>query len=83
MDTSERGLGEHHSPILALFVVLELVFDHVNHDIVRDQTAGIHDLLGFNTEGGLLCDLLTKHITSGQVANTELVTNPRSLCALA
>lgn len=49
---------------LALGVVLELALDHANHDLVADETALVHDLLGLSTQLGLLCDLSTEHVTS-------------------
>ena len=46
------------SPVLARPVVLELIPDHAHHDVVRDEPAGIHNLLGFDAERRLLGDLL-------------------------
>jgi hypothetical protein len=48
---------------LALGVVLELALDHANHDLVADETALVHDLLGLSTQLGLLCDLSAEHVT--------------------
>lgn len=33
-------------PVLALSVVVQLALDHVDHDLVADQTSLVHDLLG-------------------------------------
>jgi hypothetical protein len=48
---------------LALGVVLELALDHANHDLVADETALVHDLLGLSAQLGLLCDLSAEHVT--------------------
>lgn len=48
---------------LALGVVLELALDHANHDLVADETALVHDLLGLSAQLGLLGDLSAEHIT--------------------
>lgn len=44
-------------PVLALLVVVQFALDHVDHDLVADETALVHDLLGFLSELGLLHDL--------------------------
>ena len=59
-------------PSLALLVILELLPDHANHDLVADQTAGIHDLLGFPAEGGLLSNLRSEHV-AGSLRKPNLV----------
>lgn len=46
-----------HTPVLALGVVLKLALDHVNHDIVANQTTLVHDLLSLPSQVGLLRDL--------------------------
>lgn len=50
-------------PALALGVVLELVLNHVDHNLVADKTTLVHDLLGLSSQLGLLCDLGAKHVT--------------------
>lgn len=52
-------------PVLALLVVLELSLDHVDHNLVADKTTGVHDLLGFPSEGRLRCDLCAEHVSRG------------------
>lgn len=49
-------------PALALLVVGELLLDHADDNIVADQTALVHDLLGLSAEGSLLCNLRSQHI---------------------
>jgi hypothetical protein len=49
-------------PVVALCIRLDLVLDHVDHDLVTDQTAGVHDLLRFPTQSRLLRDLFSQHI---------------------
>ena len=50
----QQGL---HAPVLALSVVIKLALDHVNHDIVANQTTLVHDLLSLPSQVGLLRDL--------------------------
>ena len=47
-----------NAPVLALLVVLELVPDHTNHNVIRDEPARIHDLFRLDTERRLLRYLL-------------------------
>ena len=70
-------------PVLASLVVLELVADHAHHDVVRDESAGIHDLLGFDAQRRLLRDLFAEHVARREVAHAKLVAYPRRLRALA
>lgn len=66
-----KTVEQCNSPALALLVAVELLFDHANHDIVADQTARIHDLLGLDTERGLLSDLGSQHVT-GSLRNERI-----------
>ena len=50
---------------LALGVLVQLLLDHANNDVVADEAAVVHDLLGLKTEGGLLGDLGSEHVTGG------------------
>lgn len=52
-----------NEPVLALGVGVELVLDHVDHDLIADKTTLVHDLLGLLSEVGLLGDLGPQHIT--------------------
>lgn len=52
-------------PALALLVALELLPNHANHDLVADQAASVHDLLGLDTERSLLGNLRSQHVTGG------------------
>jgi hypothetical protein len=54
-----------YSPVPAFGVGLELVPDHVDHNLIADQAACIHDLLGFATQRCLLGDLFSQHVTCG------------------
>lgn len=59
----QRGRGGHGGvagtilPIGAISVSIELVLDHVDHDIVADQATLIHDLFCFPTKRSLFGDL--------------------------
>lgn len=72
-----------HSPVLALLVRLQLVLDHTDHDLIRDQSTGIHDLLGLLAELGLLADLVSEHVTGSQVADAVLLLQVGGLSTLA
>lgn len=70
-------------PVLALLVVIQLVLDHVDHDLVRDQLALIHDLLRLPAELGLRGHLRAQHVSGSQMADTVLLLDLRRLGALA
>src|SRR4051794_11032351 len=52
-------------PALALGIVVKLLLDHADDDVIADEAALVHDLLGFSAEGGLLRDLAAEHVTRG------------------
>lgn len=79
----KRGHAKIYSPVLASLVVLKLVLDHSDHDVVTDKTSRVHNLLGCNSERSLCRDLFTQHVTSRQVADTELIPDSGSLRTLA
>lgn len=54
-----------YTPVLALRVAFQFALDHVDHNLVANQTTLIHDLLGLPSEVGLLRDLGPQHVTSG------------------
>lgn len=54
-----------YAPVLALCVVVKLALDHVDHDLVADETTLVHDLLGLLSEVGLLRDLGAEHVSGG------------------
>jgi hypothetical protein len=60
---------------LALLVGLELALDHANDNVVADEAAGVHDLLGLLAERGLLGDLGSEHVTGG-LLNFIVVSEP-------
>lgn len=72
-----------HIPVLALLVVLELLLDDANHDFVGNESTRVHNLLGLNTELGLLGDLFSEDVTGSQVADTVLLTNSWCLGSLS
>lgn len=69
--------------MLALLVVVQLALDHANHNLIRDQLALIHDLLGLLAQLGLSCDLRAEHVAGCEVAAAILLLDLRGLCALA
>jgi hypothetical protein len=71
------------SPILARFVILQLIFDHPNHDLVLDQSTDIHELFRLETQWRLFCHLLSQQVAGRDVAHAELVANLGSLSSLA
>ena len=60
-----------------------MVFDHADHYLIADEAARVHDLLGLDTERGLLRDLLAKHVARGEMADAELVLDVGGLRTLA
>lgn len=60
---SKKKDSKPNSPVLAFLVGLELSLDHVDHDLIADQTTLVHDQLGLLAELGLLSDLGAEHIT--------------------
>lgn len=44
-------------PVLALLVILQFMLDHVNHNLIANQSALVHDLLGLPAQLGLARDL--------------------------
>lgn len=85
LDGLGDGAGEavEDEAVLALLVRLELRLDHVDHDVVRDKAAGVHNLLGGLAELGLSLDLSAEHVAGSEVADAVLVGNGGSLGALA
>ena len=70
-------------PVLALLVVLQVVLDHVDHDLVADESTVIHDLLGLHTDLGLVGNGSAEHVTSSQMADAVLLLDAGGLGALA
>lgn len=70
-------------PVLALRVLVQVLFNHTNDNLVRYETASIHDLLSLQTKRSLGGDSSSQHVTSGQVADTELLLDSGSLSTLA
>jgi len=83
IDRHETHGGGCNVPVLALLVVLQVVLDHVNHDLVTDQSTGVHDLLGLETNLGLVSNGSTKHVAGSQVADAELLLDLRGLGTFA
>lgn len=67
------------SPLGAVLVLLELLLDHADHDLVADQSTGVHDLLGGFSELSLSSDLRSEHVSGSEVAHAVLVGDVRSL----
>ena len=72
-----------HAPVLAVLVVLQLLLDHVDHDVVGDESSSVHNLLGLDTQGSLLLNLVSQHVPSCQVAHTEVIANSGCLGTLS
>jgi len=67
----------------ALGVVLELRLDHVDHDLVANQTTRVHDLLCFPAERSLCRDLRAQHVSGSKMASAELLLDLGRLSTLA
>jgi hypothetical protein len=70
---TRSNLSSSHAPVLTFLVGLQLVLDHTDHDLVRDQTTSVHDLLGFLTQLCLGSDLRSKHVPGSEVADAVLL----------
>ena len=66
-----------YTPVLAFLVVLQLALDHVDHDLVAHETAGVHDLLCFPAKRRLLRDLCAQHVARGLQLVSRHVRHPR------
>lgn len=74
-----HGQGWEHIPSLALLIVVELLLDHANDNLIADETALVHDLLGLAAEGSLLRNLRSQHVTGGLRNNRQQ--RPRTVCS--
>lgn len=72
-----------HAPELALRVGLELRLDHADDDLVADEAAGVHNLLGLLAQLGAGLDLLAEHVARGEVADLVLFLDVGCLGSLA
>lgn len=70
-------------PILALKICFDVLFDHIDHDLVRDQFAGIDDFLGHLADRGAGGDGSAEHIAGGEVTNLVAILDRGGLGALA
>jgi len=64
------------APLGALGVVLELRLDHVDHDLVANQTTRVHDLLCFPAERSLCRDLRAQHVSGSLQSVSPHVSYP-------
>ena len=78
-----RGILLCHLPILALLVVVQLLLDHVDHDVVRHEPTLVHDLLSLTAQVGLGGDLRAQHVAGSEMAAVVLLLDLRGLGALA
>lgn len=79
---NSAGESIENESVLALLVVLQVVLDHVDHDLVTDESTSIHDLLGLHTDLGLVGNGSAEHVTGGQVADAVLLLDLGSLGTL-
>jgi hypothetical protein len=52
-------------PVAALFVVVEFVLDHADHNLIADESSFVHDLLGCKSKGCPRSDLRAQHVSGG------------------
>ena len=66
-----RRAGEavEHKALFALLVRVQLVLDHVDHDLVADEATRIHDLLGLLAEIRAHSYLLAEQVTGRKMAD--------------
>src|SRR5690606_4362648 len=79
-----NGAGEAIEQI-AFFTVglLTAVADQANNNVVRDETACVHDFFGFDTQWGLRLDSRAQHVARRDLGNTEFFGDERGLRSLA
>ncbi len=75
--------GGIDSPALAVYVVIEVILNHADHDLIAHERAGVHDLLRLDAERGLPDDLLAKHVARGEMADAEPLLDVGRLRTLA
>lgn len=74
-----------HSPASAPAVGLELILNHVDHNLIGYEFSSVHDLFCLLAELCALGDLFSKHVTSSEMADVlvEVLENFGSLSALS
>ena len=77
------GKDEIDAPALAVGVVIEVVFNHADHDLIAHERASVHDLLRLDAERGLPDDLLAEHVARSEMADAELLLDVGCLRTLA
>lgn len=80
MNSMTRGID---LPILTIFIILQLILDHPDHNFIANQATGVHDLFSFYSKGRLFGNLLAEHVPCGEVADAEFVFDAWSLRAFA
>ena len=79
-----NGAGEavEHVTVLAIGL-LEAILDQTDDDVVANQAAGIHDLLGLQAQRGAGLDGGAQHVAGGNLRNAEFFLDEVGLGALA
>ena len=79
-----NGARETVEHVAALAVgFLEAILDQADDDVVADQAAGIHDLLGFEAQRRAGLDGGAQHVAGGNLRNAEFLLDEVGLGALA
>ena len=60
---------------------LDMVVEHSQCDIVGTKVTAIDDFLGFQTQWGLVRDLVTEKVAGGDMVEAEFFGNKFGLCA--
>lgn len=68
-----RQIRNEKIPILTIGIVSYFLLNHVDHDIITDKPASVHNLLSLFAQFRLLSDLSTKHVARRKMANAILV----------
>ena len=61
----------------------ETLANYTHHDLVADQTALVHHLLGHQAQLGSFTNGGTQHVARADVRHDEMARQPHALCALA
>lgn len=76
---SKTCIVSRYLPVGAFSVRFQLALDHVDHNVVADQTSLIHDLLGFTSQSRLLSYLSSEHVTGGLRLGSVVASDVRTL----
>jgi hypothetical protein len=75
--------GEAVEQEAVVALALDLGHDHLDHQLVRNEVAVAHVLLGLLAQVAAVLAVLAQHVARGDVGEVEVLAQPRGLGALA